>query len=260
MRLTRRNAVVALAASSLVMAADRSFAAGVAAIEAMKPGEFIWRPEVSPRRPVVIVVSLPEQLVHVYRNGVTIGVSTCSTGKPGSRTPTGVFTILQKNADHYSSTYNNAPMPNMQRLTWRGVALHAGNLPGYPASHGCVRLPKDFSKELFSVTQLGTPVIFADQNAAQSSVVRPDLILPKDVTDVAREAEAKTAKSRKSTADVKRTPLTSILVSGGDHKAYLIVDDAVTFETPINVSNRDKPMGTHLLSLIGLSPDGYSYK
>ena len=128
------------------------------------------------------------------------------------------------------------------------------------SSHGCVRLPKDFSKELFSVTQLGTPVIIADQNAAQSSVVRPDLILRKDVTDVAQEAEAKTAKSRKSTADVKRTLLTSILVSGGDHKAYLIVDGAVTFETPINVSNRDKPMGTHLFSLIGLSPDGYSYK
>ena len=115
----------------------------------------------------MIVISLPEQLVHVYRNGVTIGVSTCSTGKPGNRTPTGVFTILQKNADHYSSTYNNAPMPNMQRLTWRGVALHAGNLPGYPASHGCVRLPKNFSKVLFSVTQLGTPVIIADQNAAR---------------------------------------------------------------------------------------------
>jgi L,D-transpeptidase-like protein len=254
MHLTRRNAVVSLAASSLVMATGRSFAAGAAAVKALKPGEFIWRPEVSPRGPVVIVVSLPEQLVHVYRNGVAIGVSTCSTGKPGNRTPTGVFTILQKNADHYSSTYNNAPMPNMQRLTWRGVALHAGNLPGYPASHGCVRLPKNFSKALFSVTQLGTPVIIADQNAAQSSVVRPDLILPKDVADVAQEAEAKTANLRKS------TPVTSILVSGGDRKAYLMVDGAVTFETPININNPDKPLGTHLFSLIGPSPDGYSYK
>jgi hypothetical protein len=81
MHLTRRNAVVSLAASCLVMAAGRSFAAGAAAVKALKPGEFIWRPEVSPRGPVVIVVSLPEQLVHVYRNGVAIGVSTCSTGK-----------------------------------------------------------------------------------------------------------------------------------------------------------------------------------
>ncbi len=74
-----------------------------------------------------------------YRNGVRIAVSTCSTGKKGHETPTGVFTILEKDKDHHSSTYNNAPMPNMNRLTWSGVALHAGNLPGYPASHGCVR-------------------------------------------------------------------------------------------------------------------------
>jgi L,D-transpeptidase-like protein len=134
--------------------------------------------------------------------------------------------------------------------------LHAGNLPGYPASHGCVRLPKSFSKVLFSVTQLGTPVIIADQDAAQSSVVRPDLILPKDVTDVAQEAEAKKASSRKLTADVKRASVTSILVSGGDRKAYLIVDGVVTFETPINVINPGRSMGTHLFSLIGQFPDG----
>src|SRR4051794_28327492 len=255
MNPTRRNVIVALAASSLVIAAS-SRARGVAAVKALKPGEFIWRPEVSPRGPLVVVVSLPEQLVHVYRNGVTIGVSTCSTGKPGNRTPTGVFTILQKNADHYSSTYNNAPMPNMQRLTWRGVALHAGNLPGYPASHGCVRLPKNFSKALFSVTQLGTPVIIADQNAAQSAVVRPDLILPEDVADVARKAEAKNTSVKKSAADATGAPVTSILVSGGDRKAYLIRDGAVTFETPITVINPDQPMGTHLFSLIGPSPDG----
>jgi hypothetical protein len=259
MHLTRRNAISAFAVSALFMSAGRAFAVG-AAIKALKSGEFVWRPEISPQGPVVIVVSLPEQLVHVYRNGTTIGVSTCSSGKPGNRTPTGVFTILQKNADHYSSTYDNAPMPNMQRLTWRGVALHAGNLPGYPASHGCVRLPRNFSKLLFSVTQLGTPVIIADQNAAQSSVVRPDLILPKEVAEVAQRAEAKTANTRKSTADTRKEAVTSILVSGGDHKAYLMVDGAVTFETPISVNDPDKPLGTHLFSLIGPSPDGYSYK
>ncbi len=260
MPLTRRNAVFALALSPLVLGGARAYAAGDAAIKALKPGEFIWRPEISPHGPVVIVVSLPEQLVHVYRNGVTIGVSTCSTGKPGNRTPTGVFTILQKNADHYSSTYNNAPMPNMQRLTWRGVALHAGNLPGYPASHGCVRLPVNFSKLLFTVTQLGTPVVIADQNTAQSSVVRPDLILPKDVAEVAQNAETKASNSKKLIADASRSAVTSILVSGGDQKAYLMVDGAITFETPIKVNNPDKPLGTHLFSLIGPSPDGYSYK
>ncbi|MEY3082745.1 MAG: hypothetical protein RJA94_2730 [Pseudomonadota bacterium] len=107
----------------------------------LKNGEFNWFPERSPGGPVIIIVSIPDQLVHVYRNGIRIAASTCSTGKPGHRTPTGVFQILQKDKHHRSSTYSNAPMPNMNRLTWSGIALHAGNLPGYPASHGCVRLP-----------------------------------------------------------------------------------------------------------------------
>lgn len=126
-------------------------------IKDLKPGEYTWHPDRQPTGPVAVVVSLPEQLVHVYRNGIRIAVSTCSSGKPGHETPTGVFVVLQKDKHHRSSTYNNAPMPNMNRLTWSGVALHAGNLPGYPASHGCVRLPLDFSEKLFQITHLGTP-------------------------------------------------------------------------------------------------------
>ena len=258
--LTRRQVAFGLAASALLNSQSRLFAAGVAAVKTLKPGEFIWRPEVSPRGPVVVVVSLPEQLVHVYRNGVTIGVSTCSTGKPGNRTPTGVFTILQKREEHYSSTYNNAPMPNMQRLTWQGVALHAGNLPGYPASHGCIRLPTNFSELLFSVTQLGTSVIIADQETAYSSVVQPDLVLPQDVAEIAKGAQAKKGQSGKATADAASTKIMSVLVSGADRKAYLVVDGEVTFETPINVFNSDEPIGTHLFSLIGPSDDGHSLK
>ena len=110
-------------------------------IKDLKPGEFTWHPDRQPKGPVAVVISIPEQRVHVYRNGVRIAVSTCSTGKPGHETPTGVFVVLQKDKYHKSSTYNDAPMPNMNRLTWSGIALHAGKLPGYPASHGCVRLP-----------------------------------------------------------------------------------------------------------------------
>ncbi len=133
----------------------------VVAVDELEPGAFVWHPERAPAGPVAVVVSIPDQRVYVYRNGVRIGVSTCSTGKPGHETPTGVFTILEKDKHHRSSTYNNAPMPNMNRLTWSGIALHAGNLPGYPASHGCVRLPLAFSERLFSVTTVGTPVIIA---------------------------------------------------------------------------------------------------
>src|SRR5438093_10832988 len=85
----------------------------------------------------------------IYRNGVRIGVSTISSGRDGYETPTGVFTILEKNKEHISHKFNDAPMPYQERLTWSGVALHAGGLPGYPESHGCVHLPLAFSKILF---------------------------------------------------------------------------------------------------------------
>ena len=127
----------------------------------LKPGDYLWHPEVSPAGPVVVLVSLPDQVMYVYRNGVRIGRSTVSTGTAGHRTPTGVFTVLQKKVDHESSIYKGAKMPNMQRLTWTGIAMHAGQLPGYPASHGCVRLPEDFAAKLYTVTNLGTTVIIA---------------------------------------------------------------------------------------------------
>lgn len=129
----------------------------------LRPGQFIWRPERARRGPVEIVVSIAQQMAYVYRAGELIGVSTVSTGRRGNRTPTGTYPILQKARRHFSNLYNNAPMPNMQRLTWGGVALHAGALPGYPASHGCIRLPLEFSRLLFGATSLGSQVhIIAD--------------------------------------------------------------------------------------------------
>jgi lipoprotein-anchoring transpeptidase ErfK/SrfK len=146
-------------------------------IDQLEPGEFTWHPERQKSGPVAIIVSIPDQMVHVYRGGVRIAVSTCSTGRKGHSTPTGVFTILQKDKHHRSSTYNNAPMPNMNRLTWSGIALHAGNLPGYPASHGCIRLPVKFSELLFTVTHLGTPVILANGHSQPRQVVHPGMVL-----------------------------------------------------------------------------------
>lgn len=127
--------------------------------ETLKPGQWVWAPTIAPDGPVTIYVDLSRQVATVYRNGVRIGVSTVSTGKAGHETPTGVFTILQKDADHRSSKYNSAPMPYQERLTWDGVALHAGGLPGYPESHGCVHLPLAFSRLLFQTTRLGGTVI-----------------------------------------------------------------------------------------------------
>ena len=137
----------------------------------LKAGDYQWTPEISPAGPLVVVVSLPAQRAHVYRNGIRIGVSTISSGKPGHETPTGVFPILQKREEHYSNLYDNAPMPYMQRLTWDGIALHAGRIPGQPASHGCIRLPKAFAKALFSVTERGVNVVVADEASHGPSVV-----------------------------------------------------------------------------------------
>ena len=129
---------------------------------ALGPGDYVWHPEAAPEGAVEIVVSLPLQLAYVYRGGSLIGVSTVSTGKPGHETPTGAFEILQKKREHRSNLYDDAPMPFMQRLTWDGIALHAGRIPGEPASHGCVRLPHAFAQKLFGVTRLGASVHIVD--------------------------------------------------------------------------------------------------
>lgn len=123
------------------------------------PDSFTWNPELSKEGPVLVTVSLKSQVAAVYRNGVRIGSCEVSSGKPGHETPTGVFYILNKDADHHSKTYGNAPMPFSERLTWDGVALHAGGLPGYPSSHGCIHLPYEFAKKLFGITHNGTTVV-----------------------------------------------------------------------------------------------------
>jgi hypothetical protein len=148
----------------------------VQAVERLRPGHFLWAPELAPQGPVLVVVNIASQRLIAYRNGVPIAVSTVSTGKPGHRTPTGVFTVLQKRVEHYSSTYNNAPMPYMQRLTWGGIALHGGKLPGYPASHGCIRLPHEFAKLLFGETSLGMTVVIVNQAALPRVNPAPELL------------------------------------------------------------------------------------
>jgi L,D-transpeptidase catalytic domain len=150
----------------------------------LKPGQYWWKPGLSPRGPVVVLVSLPQQTMHVYRNGILIGRSSISSGTKGNFTPPGIFSILEKKETHYSKTYDNAPMPNMQRLTWTGIAMHSGQLPGYPASHGCIRLPYDFSALVFDATSKGGTVVIGDGRTPQPHLAsNPGLILaPKDIT------------------------------------------------------------------------------
>jgi hypothetical protein len=150
--------VLLLAFTPLCSAHAAETAGTVSEASPLRPGEFVWQPERSPAGEVEIVVSIPLQRAYVYRGGTLIGLTTVSTGRPGHSTPAGKFDILEKHARHFSKKYNNAPMPYMQRLTWDGIALHAGQIPGRPASHGCVRLPLDFARNLFAVTSVGASV------------------------------------------------------------------------------------------------------
>ena len=146
--------------------------------ELLAAGGFAWQPETAPAGPVLVLVSLTEQVARVYRNGIEIGIARVSTGRPGYPTPTGVFTILQKARVHHSSTYDEASMPYTERLTWDGVALHAGGVPGYPSSHGCVHLPLEFAELVFGVTAVGGTVVIADQAQAPADLVHPGLMQP----------------------------------------------------------------------------------
>jgi hypothetical protein len=125
----------------------------------LEPGEYLWRDVPDSAGPERVVVSLPDQLAFLYRGDTLVAVSTISSGNAEKPTPTGVFNILEKKPMHRSRKYDNAPMPFMQRIDNYGVALHAGHNPGVPASHGCVRLPAKFAAKLYSVTDIGTPVI-----------------------------------------------------------------------------------------------------
>lgn len=221
-------------------------------ISALQPGEFTWHPDRQPTGPVAVVVSLPEQLVHVYRNGIRIAVSTCSSGRPGHDTPTGVFVVLQKDKNHHSSTYNNAPMPNMNRLTWSGIALHAGNLPGYPASHGCVRLPLDFSAKLFEVTHLGTPVIISGSHSDPWELTHPGMVLSGYAESEFSHVEAGLS-GKKQPADwteAEAQPVISVIASSADRRIEMVQDGEVVAEGGLTVKG-DGPLGSHVFVLQG---------
>jgi hypothetical protein len=229
-------------------------------IHELQAGEFTWHPERSPTGAVAIVVSLPDQRVHVYRNGIRIAVSTCSTGKPGHGTPTGVFTILEKDRDHHSSTYNNAPMPNMNRLTWSGIALHAGNLPGYPASHGCVRLPIEFSRLLFTVTQIGTPIIIANDHSDPVHVAHPGLVLDPDAKTKMNDAVAKLALKQMSGHHQgdNPTPPLSVLVSKPDQKVVILENGEIIAQGGATIRSPELPLGSYVF-VFSAASDGHTY-
>ncbi|MGH9547754.1 MAG: L,D-transpeptidase family protein [Terriglobales bacterium] len=129
-------------------------------------------PRLHAKGDVRIVISLPAQRAYVFKDGELWDSSRVSTGRKGRRTPVGTYTILEKAVRHRSNKYSNAPMPYMQRITWGGVALHAGVVPGYPASHGCIRLPRSFAKRLYKITNFSSTVVVTDKSIGSAKAAR----------------------------------------------------------------------------------------
>src|SRR3984957_3512709 len=149
--------------------------------------------------PIMAIVALRSQRITVYDADGWIMRAPVSSGQAGRETPAGVFSVIQKDAEHHSNLYDDAYMPHMQRLTWSGIALHGGLLPGHPASHGCIRLPYDFAAHLFDLTKLGMRVIVAPSDVAPVSIVHLALFEPKpDARDAAaaRVSEAEEAATK----------------------------------------------------------------
>lgn len=214
---------------------------------ALKPGEFVWNEGVAPQGPMVVIASVTEQRAYVYRNGIAIGYTTVSTGKPGHATPTGVFTILQKDRDHHSSKYNDAAMPYQERLTWDGVALHAGGLPGYPSSHGCIHLPSVFAEDLFKASPMGMTVVVVEAKTAPVDVVHPAVLAPVDPKTGADDVEARLQAGARSRWEPEKSPdgPVSIVMSASDQRVIVLRNGIEIGRATLAVSNPDKPLGTH---------------
>lgn len=252
---------LALAASVIVGAAglsDAAFAQGAKAtsppefarrIETLKPGEWVWAPQVAPDGPILIYVDLSKQIALVYRNGVRIAATTVSTGKDGHETPTGVFTILQKDADHRSSKYNSAPMPYQQRLTWDGVALHAGGLPGYPESHGCVHLPFGFAKQLFAITKLGVTVVVQGDAATHMRTSDNSLLSPfNNKGKPAQHAPLASGQQWRWQPELEPQGALSIIVSKLDQRVVVLRGGTEIGRSVAEISDSDP--GSHVITLV----------
>lgn len=238
MRMTRRSfvwhaagcAVGACCGSRLRGQASLEGTSAASAIEGLKPGEFLWAPAIAPAGPVLMIVSLPVQRAYVYRNGVLIGVTTVSTGMKGRATPTGVFTVLQKKVKHFSNLYDSAPMPYMQRLTWGGIAMHAGHLPGYPASHGCVRMPMGFAKQLYGVTRLGMTVVITDVESVPRVAPTPNLLKSEAETTADVQGAWTWNPERSATGPV------SLILSGADHRLVVLRNGVLIGSAPAEIA------------------------
>ncbi len=235
--------------------------------------------------PLLIIISVADQRISLYDNGALVARSSVSTGVKDHPTPLGVFGVISKSRWHRSNIYSGAPMPYMQRITWSGIALHAGDLPGYPASHGCIRLTHEFAIRLWHLTKRGTRVIIAHDDIRPSEIKNANLFVPKlevalgspqsspatqpnhdTITAVAREAplianaklqeggQAPDGASGVATPQ-KGVPI-SIFVSRKLSKLFVRQGFIPLFDAPVKIQDVAAPIGTHVFTVMEVQNDG----
>ena len=230
-----------------------------ASAEDPKKQIFTWQPERSRSGPILIIVNIDDQVAFVYRNGIQIGQTPVSTGRPGYPTPTGVFSILGKDATHRSKKYNNAAMPYAERLTWSGIFLHAGDLPGYPSSHGCVHLPLSFAKDLFETTHAHDTTVVITQSTSKPT----ESALP--IEELLGAAETKVSDASSPDAviwqpDKSQDGSVAIIISGADKRIEILRGGTLIGQGPVTFAEPNEPLSealyVKLQSIVGkAAPD-----
>ena len=234
------------------------------------------REQPPPQGPFQIVVEIAKQQVALYGQNGFIARAPISTGMPGHPTPMGIFTVISKAKWHQSNIYSGAPMPYMQRITWSGIAMHAGPRPGYPASHGCIRLPEDFAIWLFHTTKVGARVIVTREPAAPVEIAHPKLFVPAKPVEKTVALADDTIKAAMSFAaapsgalrpaaaatTVEQKPASgppraiSVFVSRKQNRVFVRQGFEELFDLPVIIAEPDRPLGTHIFTAMALKDDG----
>jgi hypothetical protein len=215
--------------------------------DSLKRGEFTWAPELASSGPIVVTVNLDQQYAYTYRNGVLIGIATVSSGKQGHRTPTGVFVTTLKDAKHHSSKYNNASMPYTQRFTNDGIALHAGGVPNYPSSHGCVHLPSEYARLLFNESPMGMTVVVTDKSKYPEEVSHPAFLNPVNTKGTIQPHERLSDKeSYRWQPELSATGPVSMVLSGADKRMVVLRNGIEIGRCKITIDNPTDSLGTHV--------------
>jgi len=239
----------------------------------------------APKDSLQVIVSIADQRISVYDNDALIARSSVSTGVEGHPTPLGVFSVIGKKRWHRSNIYSAAPMPYMQRITWSGIALHAGVVPGHPASHGCIRLKNDFAIRLWHLTRRGTRVIIAPDETGPVEIAHPRLFAatPKVVAGTPEPAAAladnaaitaaaapppstlaadtqqvtdPAASDSTQTSAARRKVRVSVFVSRKSGRLFVRRGYTPLFDVPVTIRDPEQPLGTHVFTVMAPQNEG----